>query len=95
MAVDKERVRYVAHLGRIELHPQEIEKLSRQLEDIVGFIDKLKKLNIEDIEPTSHILPINNVFREDSPKESLPIDKVLKNAPCQEQSSFVVPKVIE
>jgi aspartyl-tRNA(Asn)/glutamyl-tRNA(Gln) amidotransferase subunit C len=95
MAITKETVEYVAHLARIELQAKELEKLSRQLEGILEFIDKLKKVNIENVAPTSHTLAINNVFREDSPKESMPIQKVLMNAPSKEGSFFTVPKVIE
>jgi aspartyl-tRNA(Asn)/glutamyl-tRNA(Gln) amidotransferase subunit C len=95
MAIDKETVKYVAHLARIELQPKELEKLSGQLQDILGLIDKLKKIEIKDINPTSHILPINNVLREDKPKESLAIEQVLKDAPQRKGNFFVVPKVIE
>jgi len=95
VAVSKETVKYVAHLARIELKPKELEKLSQQLKDILGFIDKLKKLDIQNINPTSHILPINNIFREDAPRESLPGDKVLDNAPQKQGNFFGVPKVIE
>lgn len=95
MVITKDTVKYVANLARIELNPKELEKLSRQLKDILDFIDKLKKVDIKDINPTSHILPISNVLREDKPQESLPFDKVLKNAPCREGNFFGVPKVIE
>jgi aspartyl-tRNA(Asn)/glutamyl-tRNA(Gln) amidotransferase subunit C len=95
MAIDKQTVKYVAHLARIELQEKELEKISGQLQDILGFIDKLKKIDIKDISPTSHILPINNVLREDVPQESLSSQKALMNAPQKEGSFFVVPKVIE
>lgn len=95
MAIDKETVKYVANLARIELMDDELKKLSEQLKQIVDFIDKLKLLDIRDIEPTSHILPINNVLRDDQPRESLPISKTLENAPFKEGNFFVVPKVIE
>ncbi len=95
MAIDKKTVKYVAHLARIELEPKELEKLSGQLQDILGFIDKLKKIEIKDISPTSHILPLNNVLREDNLKESLSSKKALMNAPLKEGNFFVVPKVIE
>ena len=95
MAIDKDTVKYVAHLARIELKPKELDKLSHQLQDILGLIDKLNKINIENIAPTSHILPVNNVLREDEPRGSLPIDKVLMNAPQRQGNFFVVPKVIE
>ena len=95
MAIDKNTVESTAHLARIELKSQELEKLFPQLQDILDFIDKLKEIDIKGIAPTSHILPINNVLREDSLKESLPTEKVLLNAPCKEGNFFVVPKVIE
>jgi len=95
MAISKETVEYVAHLARIDLQPKELEKLSRQLQDILNFIDTLKKLDIKDIAPTSHILPLSNVLREDAPKESLPSAKALSNAPSPQGNFFGVPKVIE
>jgi aspartyl-tRNA(Asn)/glutamyl-tRNA(Gln) amidotransferase subunit C len=95
MAINRETVEYVAHLARIELQPKELEKFSKQLHDILDFIDTLTKVDIKDIAPTSHILPINNVLRDDLPKGSLPLEKVLENAPSREGNFFVVPKVIE
>lgn len=95
MDITKETVKYVAHLARIELTSQELEILSSQLKDILDFIDKLKEVDVRNIKPTSHILPINNVFRSDEAKESLPLQKVLENAPLKEGNFFAVPKVIE
>jgi aspartyl-tRNA(Asn)/glutamyl-tRNA(Gln) amidotransferase subunit C len=95
MAITKETVEYVAHLARIELKPKELEKLSGQLQDIINFIDKLKKLDVNNINPTTHILPLENVFREDTVRVSLAVDKVLMNAPGREGNFFSVPKVIE
>jgi aspartyl-tRNA(Asn)/glutamyl-tRNA(Gln) amidotransferase subunit C len=95
MPISKEIVEYVAHLARIELQPKELEKLSKEIQGILDFIDKLKKVDIENIAPLSHILPINNILREDTPKEPLPLEKVLKNAPHKQGNFFVVPKVIE
>lgn len=95
MSIDKQTVKYVAHLARIELQEAELTKLSRQLHDILGFIDKLKEVEIKDIDPASHILPLNNVLREDAPRESLSLEKTLKNAPKRLGGFFVVPKVIE
>lgn len=95
MAIDKETVKYTAHLCRIELQEKELDKLSTQLKGILDFIDKLSKVDVQNIAPTSHILPVKNVLREDAPKDSLPVDKVLANAPQKEGNFFVVPKVIE
>ena len=95
MAIDRKTVEYTAHLARIALKQQELEKLSGQLNDILDFIDKLKKADVSNISPTSHILPINNVLRQDSPRKSLSSDKALENAPQRQGNFFEVPKVIE
>ena len=95
MAIDKDTVSYVAHLARIRLNEQELDLLSRQLEDIVNFIDKLRELNVDKVKPTSHILAISNVFRQDKSGQSLKGEQVLGNAPLAREDFFVVPKVIE
>jgi aspartyl-tRNA(Asn)/glutamyl-tRNA(Gln) amidotransferase subunit C len=95
MAINEDTVKYVAHLARIDLSPKELEKLSHELKEILEFIDRLTKVDIKDIAPTSHILPVNNVLREDNPAASLPSDRALDNAPKRQGSFFSVPKVIE
>jgi len=95
MALSKETIQYVADLSRISLDPQELEKFSLQLQAILDFIDQLKEPDTTGVEPTSHILPVSNVFREDSPAPCLPIEKTLANAPEKEGNFFVVPNVIE
>ena len=95
VSIDKETIKHVAHLARIELQPNELEKLSGQLHDILGFIDKISNLNIENVAPASHILPISNVLREDKPHISLTPEKALENAPSREGNFFSVPKIIE
>ena len=94
MGISKDIVKYVANLSYIKLNRKEEEKLSKQLEDIIQFIDKLKEVDISLIESASHILPISNVFREDKLKESINVKEVLKNAPEKRKDFFVVPKVI-
>jgi len=93
--ITKETVQHVAHLARIELSRLELERLVLQLQDILDFIDKLKKIDITGVNPTSHILPIKNVLRGDDPGVSLSIDKALENAPHREGNFFAVPQVIE
>ena len=95
MALSKETVEYVANLSRIELQADELEKISKQLESILGFIDTLRTAEIANIAPTDHILPLSNALRKDEPQESLPIEKTLSNAPQKDGRFFVVPKVIE
>ncbi|MDD4894470.1 MAG: Asp-tRNA(Asn)/Glu-tRNA(Gln) amidotransferase subunit GatC [Candidatus Omnitrophica bacterium] len=95
MAITKDTVKYVAHLARIDLEPKELDKLSQELQEILDFIDKLKKLDVKEIAPTSHILPVNNVLRQDLPLESLPGKEALDNAPHKQGNFFGVPKIIE
>ena len=85
----------IAELARLNLKPAEREKLSRDLESILGYVDQLKELNTEKVEPTSHVLKIENVFRKDETKPSQIRDDVLKHAPKREEKFFKVPKVIE
>ncbi len=95
MPIDRETVRHVAHLARIELQANELEKLSAQLHDILGFINKLSNLDLEKVAPASHILPISNVLRDDQAHISLPAEKALENAPRKKGNFFSVPKIIE
>jgi aspartyl-tRNA(Asn)/glutamyl-tRNA(Gln) amidotransferase subunit C len=95
VAIDKRTVEYTAHLARIELGSRELETISKQLQDILDFIDKLKKADVDGISATSHILPVSNVLREDLVKPSLSADEALKNAPSRQETFFIVPKVIE
>jgi aspartyl-tRNA(Asn)/glutamyl-tRNA(Gln) amidotransferase subunit C len=95
MSIDKNTVKYVAHLARIDLKDKELEILCEQLKNILDFINKLEKVDIKGVNPTSHILPICDVLREDVPKTSLLIKKTLENAPEKKGSFFSVPKVIE
>ena len=95
MSIDKETIKHVAHLARIELQPNELEKLSGELHAIIGFIDKLSNLNVDQVKPASHILSISNVLRDDTPQLSLSLDQALKNAPSKKGNFFSVPKIIE
>lgn len=95
MALNKDTIKQVTHLARIHLKPDELDRFSEQLKEILSFIDKLNKLDVKDVNPTSHILPINNVLRDDELKSSLGADKTLENAPRKQESFFAVPRVIE
>ena len=88
-------IEYVAKLARIDLTAAEKKKLAKQLKDILAYIEKLKQLNVDKVEPLSHVLPLQNVFREDKVGSSLPQEQALANAPSVKGSSFSVPKVIE
>ncbi|MFC1632490.1 Asp-tRNA(Asn)/Glu-tRNA(Gln) amidotransferase subunit GatC [Candidatus Omnitrophota bacterium] len=88
-------IEYVAQLARINLSQEQKRKLSQQLSDILAYIEKLKQLNVDQVEPISHALPLQNVFRQDKKRASLAIEKVLSNAPAAKDDSFSVPRVIE
>jgi len=95
MNISKDTVKYVANLARMELSEKELEKFAGQLNDILGYIDQLKELDISNVSPTAHVLRIKNVKRKDVLKPSLDPKKALQNAPQKEGTSFKVPKVIE
>ena len=88
-------VKYIASLSRISLKDAEVEKLTKNLEDILGYIEKLKKVDVSGVQPTSHVFPLNNVFREDVVRPSLKQDKAIKISANHHNGSFKVPKVIE
>ena len=88
-------VKYIAGLSRIHLEANEILLLTKNLEEILQYVDKLKTLDVTKVEPTSHVLPLQNVFRKDQVKPSLGQQKALQIAVEQHKASFKVPRVIE
>lgn len=95
MPITKNDVKYIANLARLKLSEKEIEYFTGQLSSIIGYVDQLKELDTANIEPTTHAMPMQNVFREDVVKPSLKAEDVLKNAPAKEGSLFKVPRIIE
>ncbi len=95
MRIGKEEVERVAKLARLEITEAEKEVFSKHLSSILTYIDKLKTLNTEGVEPTATVLEQTNVFREDKARPCLPAEKALANAPESEDGSFVVPKILE
>lgn len=90
-----QEVRYVAALARIHLQDGEVKDLHQDLEKIIEYINKLKELDVSQVEPTSHALSLENVFRTDEVKPSLDHAKALAIAVEARDGSFKVPKVIE
>jgi aspartyl-tRNA(Asn)/glutamyl-tRNA(Gln) amidotransferase subunit C len=88
-------IKYVAHLARLQLTPDEEKKLGAQLGQILGYIEKLNQLEISNVEPTAHALPLANVTRPDEIRPSLPHEDALRNAPAQANGLFIVPKIVE
>ena len=91
----KDEIRQVASLARINLEEKELEHLTKNLDDILHYIAKLQKLDISQVQPTSHVLPINNVFRQDVIRPSLSQEEALNFAVAKHKGSFKVPQVIE
>jgi aspartyl-tRNA(Asn)/glutamyl-tRNA(Gln) amidotransferase subunit C len=88
-------VKYVAHLARLALAPDEEKKLASQLGNVLGYIEKLKELDVTSVEPTAHAVPMVNVTRPDEIRPSLPHDDALRNAPARANGLFIVPKIVE
>jgi aspartyl-tRNA(Asn)/glutamyl-tRNA(Gln) amidotransferase subunit C len=88
-------IKYVAHLARLALTPEEEEKLAGQLGNILHYIEKLNQLDVSNVEPTSHAVPLVNVTREDAVRPSLPNEEALRNAPAKANGLFLVPKIVE
>jgi aspartyl-tRNA(Asn)/glutamyl-tRNA(Gln) amidotransferase subunit C len=88
-------VKYVAHLARIALTPDEEGRLRAQLAGILGYIEKLRELDVSNVEPTAHAVPMVNVTRPDEIQPSLPHADALRNAPREANGLFIVPKIVE
>ena len=93
--ISEDDVKHVAGLSRIHLRDEEVPKLTKNLEDILEYVNKLEKLDISQVEPTSHVIPMANVDRPDEVKPSLSQDESLSIAVDKASGSFKVPKVIE
>ncbi len=92
MKMDIEKV---ARLARLELSEEEKVTFGNQLEQILTYMEQLNRLDTSGVEPTSHAIPIHNVFREDEVQPSLPREEVLAIAPDQQDGHFKVPRIIE
>jgi aspartyl-tRNA(Asn)/glutamyl-tRNA(Gln) amidotransferase subunit C len=88
-------VAYVARLARIKLTEAEAKIFQKQLDDVLKYIEKLRQVDVTDIDAAAHALPVFNVFREDAPRDWFTAEQALRNAPRQANGLFVVPKVVE
>ena len=93
--ITREEVTHVARLARLELSAAELDRMGQELDGILSYIDKLRALDTEGVEPTSHAVPLVNVMRDDEPAPSLPPGEMLANAPDPAGGLFRVPKIIE
>ena len=95
MRLTREDIESVAYLSRLELSEEEKEKFTGQINRLLENFEKLQELDTDNVEPTSHVIPVYNVFRKDESRPSLPADEVISNGPQVAENCFVVPRVVE
>ncbi|MHC4698425.1 MAG: Asp-tRNA(Asn)/Glu-tRNA(Gln) amidotransferase subunit GatC [Planctomycetota bacterium] len=94
-SLDEAAVRHVAHLARLEISDEEVRRYADQLSAVLGYVDQLNELDTTDVPPTTHAVPLSNVFRDDAVRASLDAECALSNAPQQQDGFFRVPKVLD
>lgn len=92
---DKLDVAYVAKLARLALTPDEASAFDSQLGEVLRYIDKLRELDVRDVEPAAHVAAAFNIFRADEPRDWFTAEEALRSAPRQANDLFIVTKVIE
>jgi aspartyl-tRNA(Asn)/glutamyl-tRNA(Gln) amidotransferase subunit C len=92
---DQIDVKYVAHLARLALTPEEEQKIGAQLGSVLQYVKKLKEVDVSGVEPTAHAFPLVNVTRPDEVQPSLSNEEALRNAPAKANGLFIVPKIVE
>jgi len=93
--LSEEEVRHVAKLAKLSLTSQEVKRFQKQLSGVLDYVDVLKKLDTKDIEPTSQVTGLENVFRSDEPGPSLQPEEVLKNAKEKNDGLFLVKAIFK
>ncbi len=93
--LSREEVLHVARLARLHLTEDEVERMRAQLDAILAYVDKLRELDVEGVEPTSHAVPLVDVMRDDALAPCLPQEAALANAPDRAGEFFRVPRIIE
>lgn len=92
--ISRDEAAHLARLARLHLAPDELDHLAGQLDAIAGFVAKVAEVAADDIPPTSHALPLTNVFRDDVPRPGLTPEQALDQAPAAEDGRFRVPKIL-
>jgi aspartyl-tRNA(Asn)/glutamyl-tRNA(Gln) amidotransferase subunit C len=96
--ISADEVRQTALLARLELSDGEVERLTRELDAILGYMESLAKLDVDGVEPTTHAVPVELPLRDDAPEQLAPqllLDAALADAPRRHDGFFEVPKIIE
>jgi aspartyl-tRNA(Asn)/glutamyl-tRNA(Gln) amidotransferase subunit C len=94
MTLTPDDVLHVADLARLSLRPEEIGPFTRQLNDILAYVQQLQEVDTTGVPPTAHVVPVTTAFREDRVAAGLGRERALDNAPAREEGAFVVPRVI-
>jgi aspartyl-tRNA(Asn)/glutamyl-tRNA(Gln) amidotransferase subunit C len=89
--IDREQVLHVARLARLRLSEAEVEQMTGELSSILGHVDRIGELDLDQVEPTSHVVELENVLRPDEPRPSWPRERVLDSAPDPVEGAFRVP----
>ncbi len=95
MRISKEEIDHIALLARLNLSKEEKKLYGAQLSNILEYIEKLNELDTKNVEPTSHVITLNNVMRDDVLEDSLSREESLKNAPSRSEKFYRVPRIIE
>jgi aspartyl-tRNA(Asn)/glutamyl-tRNA(Gln) amidotransferase subunit C len=89
--IDRDQVLHVAKLARLRLSDEEVERMASELSGILEHVERISELDLDDVEPTSHVIALENVFRPDEPRPSWDRDEVLASAPDPASGAFRVP----
>ncbi len=91
--IDRDQVLHVARLSRLALTEAELERMAGELSHVLDHVDRIAELDLDDVEPTAHVVPLENVLREDEPRPSWPREQILAPAPDPEEGAFRVPSL--
>ena len=89
--IDREQVLHVARLARLQLSEQEVDRMAGEMSTILGHVETMNELDLEGVEPTSHVVELQNVLREDVPRDCLPRERALEQASDAADGGFRVP----
>ena len=89
--IERDQVLHVARLARIRLSEDEVDRMAGEMAKILEHVERMNELDLDDVEPTSHVIELQNVLREDVPRDSLPRERALEQAPDAAQGGFRVP----
>ena len=94
MAIDINEVKHIADLAKLSFSEDELQRMAKELDSIVRYMEKLKALDVSHVESTTHVTDLHNVFREDKTSSPMPVQEALRNAPARKLDYFSVPKVL-